>query len=332
MRALTCAKEITDAAHMSASQYISTRDAIRKARLEEKKAKEREDARKEKERKAEAKKAAAKQKKAEEKQRKLEQQQQRLQEQQDAAAVAANAADQDGDDQDDANEKSKARRRGKGSDELDPEKDHPILCERFSGHEIKVVDTLDSFLSEALLGLPVIWRAKRAPFKRVFDQSSYNQKNSYSAATALQAELKQFQDKFAQMAENDTSKIKHTDAAGQNVQEHLEALSMDVQFQSAMEKEIDNEETELDPSCVVVDHDALGPIIKSIADEMSKTDETTKHKAQQEVLLHENVQTIGFRKGQKFSGVMNGLYPHLLYQTDGTRVVAMASISHATRL
>ena len=333
IRAIQCAKDIVDAAYQSASQYKSTREAIRKARIEENKAREREELKRQKEAEASAKREAA----AAEKKRKQDEKK-RKKDAEKKAAEDNKECDKEGDDGE--GEPSKKRRRGRGGDELGPD-DYPVLCNRFVGHDcIKVVDTLETFVGGCCSALPSIWRARRAPFKKVMDaDDNYTQKTSMAASTTIAAAVKAFTEEFAQVLETDPQKIKKTEKCPEEVLKHMEALSLEQQAIGVLEAEAENPTLYLDELCMVIDRETMQEHIQRVVDSMSAPDhfgnaaaEPLVHKAKNEQLLYNHSQFVGFAKGKSFSGVMTGLYPHLIYQLDGTRVIALVDIRHVAWL
>ena len=325
MRAIQCAREIADAAFQSASQYKSTREALRKARIEERKAKEREDLRRKKEAEAAAKREAA----AEAKARKKAAEQKRKQEEDKERA--------DGHEEGDTGDADapKRRRRGQGGEELSPD-DYPVLRSYniFSGKSIKVVEAMNTFVEQCLTGAPGIWRAKRPPFKRVLEaHDDYTVKQAVSGSTAIIAAAKAFTEEFAQILEKEPHTIKKTQKASDEVQQHLEALSLEQQAVAVLEREAENPSLELDEFCMVMDREELKKMIQRVVDEIctkhwsgSTPSEEVARKAKNEQMLYENVQLLGFAKGKSFSGVMSGLYPHLIYQVVGARVIALVDM------
>ena len=232
-------------------------------------------------------------------------------------------------------EAPKKRRRGRGAEELSPD-DYPVLrnynC--FSGHSLKVVDAMDAFVQKCLAGVPVVWRARRPPFKKVLQaHDDYSQKTAVTGSTAITAALKAFTEEFAQTLEKEPATIKKTTKASDEVQQHLEALSLEQQAIAVLEGEAENPSLELDEFCMVMDREDLKKRIQHVVDDISTNhwsgsapSEEAVHKAKNEQMLYENVQLLGFAKGKSFSGIMSGLYPHLIYQVDGARVVALVDI------
>ena len=337
MHGISCAKHIIDAATQSASQYRSTRDALRKARLEEKAAQERERKRKEKEDEREEKKRLKKEERDMQKaSKKAEKQAEKEKEQ--AEAEAAEEAE-DGDDN--ANGKRKARR-VRGAEELEPS-DYPVLLNRIGGCEMKVETEMKAFLEACLLGLPVVWRSRRSLIKKVLDEcGSFEGKKSQNINQGLQADLRSFISEFAGLCEKEPEKVKSTRAVSEASQEARMALSMDASLVALLEEKV--QAGEKLPDACVLEYDDIAAELQTITDRMqepeekegtkTKEKEGTKikvnHQANQELQLWKALQMVGFRKGASFDGVMSGLYPHMIYQTEGSRAISIVSVEDAT--
>ncbi len=323
MRALQCAKHIMEAAMQSASQYKSNRDALRKARIEEEKAAEREATRRKKEHEAEVKRKTAEAERLVAKEEKKRKQQ----EQKDIAEKER------GDTTGECGERSSKRRRApKGHDELG-EDDFPVVVNKFSGHDIKVVDSLDKFLESVLFGAPVIWRARRPPFKRVLEsQDDFSSKEATQGTSLLHGDMRKFADDFAQAVESDPATVKKTEPASSDSQQYVQALALEGAAQNLLGKWL--EETspslnEVEDGCLVIDRTLMNRKLNALVEDVKcdpNSDAGLIHKASQELMLYAKLQLLAFRKGSQFNGVMSGLYPHLMYQVDGTRAVTLIAI------
>ena len=191
------------------------------------------------------------------------------------------------------------------------------------------------FVEQCLAGVPVIWRAKRPPFKRVLEaHDDYTSKQAVAGSTAMQAAAKEYTEEFAQILEREPEAIKKTKRAGDGVQEHVEALSLEQKAIAVLEREAENPSLDLDEFCMIMEREELKHMIQHVVDDVStnhqsgsKADEEVVHKAKNDQMLYENVQLLGFAKGKSFSGIMSGLYPHLMYQFDGTRVIALVDMA-----
>ena len=51
-----------------------------------------------------------------------------------------------------------------------------------------------------------------------------------------------------------------------------------------------------------------------------------------EVGMYKLLHQIGFKKGELYSGYMQGMWPHVLYQQEGSRAVAFVSVDDALQL
>ena len=341
-KAMQLAKDLAGAAIQSARQYMSTREALRKARIEERKLREQEAKRKEKEEKQrkakEEKKAArlaAKQKKEEEK--KAQKERERL---------AREAAGDGGDGPDGAKQskQTKNRRAGKGRDELG-EGDPQVLVTRLRCHEIETKDDPTAFFKEMSFGSPCIWRARRVPLKRILQSSPdfVTDKDAAQASTSLQAEYKSWLSEFVQKCESQPEKVRSTKKASDEAQKAREALSLELDLGELFQQQMDPKTADpmVNPYFTVLER-AL------VQDSLSATVERLKsaaggsgsagHAAAQglqvaelEAMTWKSLQLVAQQQGKSFSGTMNGMYPHIIYQMEGTRAMALASILDASR-
>ena len=322
IRAMQCAKHIVDAAHQSATQYKSTREALRKARIEEQKAQEKEKERRKKELEAERIREETQKKKEEEKREKQAQKDREK---------AEKADKEDKEDQQDGAGGGRRRRRGRGQGEMS-ETDHPVLATRFSGHDVAVVDSIEKFVGKCLEGSAVIWRARRAPFKKILEvHDDFDTKSATASATLLHAGIREFTSEFAKILEKEPTKIKSTSLAPEGTQPCFEALSLEQSATSRLETEMqmDSPTLDLDSATLVLDRELVIEQLQKSIQRLKDSDagQAKLHQADQELMLFSKLHMIGFQKGCSFSGVMSGLYPHLIYQMDGTRAVSIVSIT-----
>lgn len=333
MRTVTTARHFIDAAHQSASQYKSTREALRKARLEEQRAHEREKKKREKE----FERAKAKEKTAEDRKRKKAEK--------DAAKAATAAAEAERKANENEREDSTAaRRRGKGSAELTNE-DLPILVNRY-GQEVPVVDTMEKICASSLTCDPVIWRARRLPLKKILESSGLSSKNATNANMMLQAELKGFISESAERFENDPAKSKCTKCCSDQAQAINEALTFEYAIRQAWDEAAnDSEAIQAREPCLVVER----PELQQAMDRIVAETEIKAAKAQadgnppdpcavahasasrQEATSFSKLHMLALRKGSTFSGVMPGLFPHLIFQSEGNRAMALVAIAEVTQ-
>lgn len=314
LTALETFKHIVEAAAGSATQYRSIREALRKARVQENQAAEREKKRKEKEAETERKKAAAAEARAKKKAA-------------EKAAKAARAAEEAEDDDDeagaDAGPRKKKARRGRGVDEIG-ESDFPVIANRFTDFEMPVVSTHEEFVKLCVSGKPAIWRSKRLLVKQVLEMDGeYDQKSATNTNLAISAELKAFISEFAGLAESDPNKTKHTKIISEQIQMATEALSMDLCFQQHLDDNPDHVRAHVCPRADVTEE--LERLKQEIEDK-DGDNQRAVHQAGQELNLFRLLQMVGFARGKSHDGVLSGLYPHLLYQMEGTRVIATVDI------
>ncbi|CAK9047012.1 unnamed protein product, partial [Durusdinium trenchii] len=333
MRAIQVGKRIVEAAQQSAWQYKSTRDALRKARLEEERATDREEKKRQKAAEAEA---ARKKKEAERLAKKQEKELDRQRKKKEAAEQEAQEDQaQDGDDQNGAGAR---RRRGKGAQEL-TDSDHPVLANRFSGHEVPVVDTMPKFIPACLKCDPVIWRARRRQTKKILEEGGLGGKTALNTNCMLQAELKTFISEAATTFESDATRVKITKAMSEQAQQSaLDPLSLELPFTRKLEEEADDQAAAEDREpCLLIEREVLTQALlkckeqaaadEAEADEASiKTAKIRTHTAKQDLFHFSKLQMVGFKKTGTFSGVVSGLFPHLVYQSEGTRAMAMVNI------
>ena len=280
--------------------------------------------RKEKEDEREEKKRLKQQERETQKASKLAQKQREREE-----AAAAEAAEEDGAEEN-VNCKRK-QRRVRGADELEPS-DHPVLVNRFGGCEMEVESDMKTFLEACLFGLPVVWRSRRSVIKRVLDEDgSFEAKKAQNTNQALQADLKSFISEFATICEQDPSKVKSTRAVSEASQEARAALSMDSCVTALLEEKVHAGETL--PCACVCEHEDIVAELQAVKDRLKGSDPEGKpvnHQADQELKLWKNLQMVAFQKSKSFDGVMSGLYPHMLYQTEGSRAISIVSIEDAS--
>ena len=309
MKSMQCAKSLADAACQSAKQCLSTRNALRQARLDEQKEIEKETIRLAKAAEAAEKKAQNQKKKDEEKDRKRIEKDNKKKK--DEEAKARNKDKEKTDDP----EKQKGRRRGRGQDELVEGEDPACLTSRFNSFEVPVLDSQPAFVQFFVHGIPCIWRARRSPLKKVVQtySPSMPSKELNSAATLLQAEWKAFLSDFAaEVADDTTDKIKKKNrACSAEVQEHRAALSMDNQVQSFLESELVNPTLDLEP-CLVMEEAVLKDYMEQFKYSMIETDaiaEEVQKRTEHEISMYETLHMVAMPKGKNSQVHLVGCSP-----------------------
>ena len=333
LSALAIGKHIAEAAYDSATQYRSNREALRKARQAEAIAQEKEAKRQKKEQAAEEKrklKETEKEEKKQEKKREKEEQQKRAAEE----ADAADEADDDNDDDEGGRKRKKRRVRG-AIDEI-TDMDHPVLANRFSGFEAETTSSMTEFLARCLQGDPVVWANKRSQVKKLLDQSfHFDAKTSASTNMAMAAEVKDVTSKFAEIVESDPNKVKHTDVVSEQTRVAGEALNLDINLQELLENMYnDGSGKSRRPHTCVLERDAMKAALEAKLKDAENAAQATAAEAsatavryaKQELTLYSSLQVQSFQKGKQHDGVMSGLFPHFIYQMEGTRVMAICSI------
>lgn len=315
---LDIAKNLAEAALQSSRQCRQTRTALKKARAEEQAMKDREIARQKKEAEARLKREAEKEKKdreKEEKRRQKEEDKKRKREEEKATEAENVNADK--------------RRRGRGTEEIG-EADWPILSSRFSKHEIHVFDELKRFAESFIDGFPSIWRARRSHVKKVLEaHDTYDAKSTTSASMLLKAEFKQYLSKFAEKCSSDKDVIKSPAQVSEQCQEHAPPLRLD---QAVLEYLEHLAQQSRPAQCVVLDESLVEPLLDDSLANIQFVDAMAKSKAECEVAFYRNLHLVGFQHGKCFSGLMQGLWPHLMYQMEGTRAMCFASFEDVLRL
>lgn len=210
MKPIDAAKSFGEAALQSAKQCLATRNALRQARLDEQHEAEKEKIRLEKAAEAAEKKRVAQKEKDEEKERKRLEKEAQKREKEEKKKQDKEKDKKDADHAD----KQKGRRRGRGHDELVDGEDPACLTNKFTDCEVRVVDPQEEFAKSMVWGGPVVWRARRSPFKKVLQSwsSSMPSKELNSACTLLEAEWKSFLSKFAAEVAADQSIMKRNKA------------------------------------------------------------------------------------------------------------------------
>ena len=332
---------MAEAASQSAMQYRSIRDALRKARVQEQAAEERERKRRAKEIENEKKRKAAAEKREHEKAEKKK----AVQAAKEAAEAekAAAAAESDSDDEDEAgNKKKRKKRRCRGIDEIGGD-DYPVLANRFTGCELPICDSMESFMQMVFKGVPCVWRSKRPQLKKLLDlDGGFDTKKATNTTMALQAELKNFISEFAATVEANPNKLKQTKVVSEENQIAAEALSMDLCFQDYLEKNQDytlGDDEDFAP--VILSREDLANSLQDLFSQVKETSDNAENKekfalplrqAEQEANLQKMVQMVAFQRGKQHDGVLSGLFPHLSFQMEGTRVMALVDISEAPKL
>ena len=320
------AQSIADGAAQAGKQARQDRRALKQARADEEAAKEREQKRMEKEAARKRKAEEAKAKKDMEKEQKKQAAAQLKAKKDKEKKQAAAAKKQEG------KGKQASRRRGRGADELN-ESDPACLLNWLAEFEAPVVEQLDDFLAGVAQGVPTVWRARRIPLRRVMEGAgTHDSKELNAACTRLHAEKMAFISEFAQVCEAEPDRIKKTKPCSEDLQEHTEALSMDNLVAGFLEKQAVNRTLDI-PPCMVMER-------AHVEDYFSKVREELEAKYPDSPELQKNcdaegsgrskLNLIGMQRGKWFAGVIGGLYPHLSYQLQGTRAVALASIRDVT--
>ena len=332
MKPLDTAKHLADAAIQSAKQCLSTRAALRQARIDEQNEMEKERVRLEKEKAAQEVKekkkvakeieqgrkreaaAAKKQAKAEQKRKEKEQ-----------AAAEDNGP----------KKKDTERRRGRGADELVDGDDPPCLTNRFVCAEIPTIDDMEAFAAFLVHGVPVLWKARKPPMKKVIEQHGEitDKKELANAATLIASEWKAFLSNLAEEAAVDSSLKKKNKSCTLELQGFRDALTLDSQVQAFLEKEIAEPTTSFDPR-LVMQRGVLKEYMAEFtaAPELQAIDEESRKRMQQEISMYDVFHLVGMPKGQSFAGTFGGLFPHLYYQLEGTKAVSMVSAADASWL
>ena len=323
------AQKLVDAAWQSCTQFRQTRDALRKARVEEAKALESERKRKEKEAQAEkvreekraqkeAAKAAKAAKAASEKP------------QDDAAPANAEAEAEAAEDP-----KRKPRRRGKGLDELG-DSDAPVLRHRFPDHEAAVYEGLEDWLECVGAGKPCIFRSRRSSLKKVLSSSTtLDQRDAKSANVQLQAEIKKFLADFVEKIQQEPSSSKVSKAASSVLQAVLPDLALDSTIRHLVEEEANAQGAQEEnapedwPPKLCMDRADFLEMLEHTAFEIKKDfpSEQDWKGVLQDVGIFKVITLVACPHGSFWSGVIQ--YPHFHYQMEGSRVMAMASIPDA---
>ena len=345
-KSMKLALDLIEAAQQSAQQYMSTRQALIKARKDEESAKQKEKTRQEKqaklqkEREAKAKVAAEKR----EERKKQQEEQKREQAEKDNTGEGdggcENGADGEGEGGDAGDESatkktpgSSNRRRGRGGNEMGSD-DLPVLANRFQDHDIPTFSELKGFVKAMLKGTPALWRARRPPLKKVLQDSGMSQKVSQNMAIQMGTELKQFISDFAQKCNDDPDKVKSTHPLSEPIQDTRNSLSFEheacaaLELQAQLEQKGEPTEDLNCASCVLerdVFLDEFDEVSKAIQIRAANV-EMAKKTIEQERLLWGKAQLVAQQHGKTFTGVISGLFPHVIYQCEGTKAMAMVSI------
>ena len=319
-KALQLAKDFAEAAMQSATQYMSTREALRKARLEEQKAMDAERKRQEKEAKIAAAKEAARIEREKKKAEKARERKERKEAEKAKKDLEAH--------------ENKGRRRGRGVDEIG-EGDAPVLVNKFVSRDVHMVDSLEAFMKAMTHGMPVIWRARRIPLKKVLkDSPDYSdEKQANQGATLLQAEFKSWLEEFVQKLESQPDKVRMTKSCSDQIKDMREALSLEHQLGKMLDNQCDDllHDPSLNPCCCLLDREEMGEIMDKFTKECHDTSPQCGHAAVQEGMLWSHLHQVAHQKGKTYSGILSGMFPYLMYQMEGTRAMALASISDVPR-
>ena len=320
MLAIENAKQLAEAGAQSAKQCLSLRIALRQARQDEQVAREKEatrlqklkTAREEKQRKDDekaAKKEQAQLAKMEEKRRKAE-------EKQKATAEAENPDDE---------QKTRQRRRGRGVDELIEGTDAPCLVNRFPSVEVPVCKDSEEFVTLMLQGLPVTWRAKRPPFKRILESSGFSEDSKVlaNAATVIQSEWKAFMSSFAEEVQSNPELKKRNRSCSSEVQAFREALSLDMLADRLRESYLEEESADLG-QCTVMEEGVIKEFLDKFNEEKKATlSEDDARKMLNEINMYRTLHLVGMPQGKGFAGTFGGLFPHLVYQMEGVKAISL---------
>ena len=311
-------KEITEAATQSSVQYRSNREALKKARLLEQREKNKEGKRMEKE-------AAAQKKKDEKEKERLEKAQAKKKAQVKPTTDDAEVAIGEGEGEQKASSK---RRRGRGSEEIG-EQDPGVLCNKFTGKEVTVVDSHEDFVKVMTHGSPVVWRARRAPLKKILELSEeFEQKEITKAPVALHADLKTFMESFVTAVQSDPNKIKSTRATSDDFQKFHDAFTLEHSMGKLLEAQL--EEITRDPTVnrrsMILDRLHVHDDLEAAARGTEGDDGNPNRVADQEGLLWNKLHMVAHQHLHCFTGVINGLMPHLIFQMEGTKVISMVKI------
>ena len=310
--------DLVEAASQSAKQAVQTRQAQRKALAA---AKEREKARLEKERKAAEKKRAEKEQKDKERAEKQ------------AAEKARKEAEKrrKEEEKNNSNGTGGERRRGRGTDELSDGTDISVLTTRFPNCDVQVVQTMDEFINLAPMGLPIIWRARRMPSRKVLEAADpdADSKTISSGTTLLKTEFKQKLSEFAQTTAQEPMLVKRPLEVSEQAQELTQSLRMDSVLKAMLETRLaPNEENEIDMPhpCAVMEEEVLQSILEKTKADLDVADASSAQSRASEICTWSKLHMVGFQHGKTFSGVCQGLWPFVTYQLEGTRAVAFVSI------
>ena len=139
---------------------------------------------------------------------------------------------------------------------------------------------------------------------------------------------------FAQLCESDPDRVKKTKNAPVELQEYSDALSMDGLVQALLEEELDKKMLDIPPFLVMDKQSFLKRYDKEKA-KIEKTfgeSEKLSMAFQSERLIFSNLTLVGLQRGKTAAGTLTGLGPHLIYQLQGVRAIAFASVADATSL
>ena len=333
MKSIDAAKSLGEAALQSAKQCLATRNALKQARIEEQNEAEKERIRLEKAAEAAEKKRALQKEKDDEKERKRLEKEAQKRDKEDKRKK-----DKEQEKEADDADKQKGRRRGRGHDELVDGEDPACLTNRFADVEMRVVDSHEEFAQSMIWGKPLIWRARRPPFKKVLQScsSSMPSKELNSACTLLQAEWKSFLSSFAEEVAGDGSMKKRNKTCSAEVQGFREALSFDRHVAAHMETELANNDPTADDDddlghCVVMEEAVLKELLDEFRDSSKGAKDEIMRRMQHEVSMYSTLHMVGMPKGKVFSGTFGGLYPHVVYQLEGTKAIALVRAADVSR-
>lgn len=341
-RAVNLAHKLIDAAWQTCSQIKSTREALRKARMEERKRQDAEQKRQKKEIaaakvreekriKREADKAAKAAAKAKDK-KNVPVIHDDDGDHDEAAQVEDNQEEVPGEEGKEKNQKRQFRRRGKGADEVG-DADPLVLRTRFPSHEAMVSESFSGWLESVVQGQVSVFRCRRSAMKKVLTESDALTESDVKAANLqLLSEQKKFLADFVALLEQNPDKTKTSRPTSEAIQMILADMALDYTIQSTVDN-INSDATRDDSALPIMHIDresfqkVLGNSLETCKSEFRGEPEQIRMQetlAAQEVLNYKQLQFVGFRHQKVWSGMFP--YAHFQYQLEGSRVLAVASV------
>lgn len=325
MAAMSHANAIASAAYQTAKQAKQSRAALQQAMKSYREEQERENIRIRKEQEAKAKKDEKQKQKSADKAARAEE---------NLAKKKRKAEEKEQQDQENSGNKGKSggatnRRRGKGTDEL-VESDFPVLLTRFPERDVPVVDSLEAFVQSILLGMPVIWRYRRSPMKKVLEfHEEHDAKTAMNGAAVLKADCRDFMARFAEQCQQDDKLIRRPVPPSEHAVAHGQALSLELHLQLAVDTENQKPLEQSHPEhrpFAVMERSMIETEFEIALRDMSTKDDAVYESAEAEQKLFREMHLLGFQHGKSISGCMHGMFPHLIYQMEGTRAAAFVSL------